>query len=288
MTAIYKRELRSYFHSMIGYVFIAVVAAFTGIYFMATNLFGGYPYFSYTLTHLSFITLLTVPILTMKSMAEERHSKTDQMLLTYPVNIIGMVMGKYLAMMTIFSIPLLLSCLCPLIISASGTGYPITDYATILAYFFFGCLLTAVGMFISSLTESQIIAAVGTFGALLLLYLWPNLISFLPTSPSLTALGLLIILTAVVLMIYGMSKNTLLAMIIEGIGIAAVAGIYFFAKEKLESLLPKVLGALSCTGALDNFGLYNVFDLGGLFFYLSGAALFVFLTVQAVQKRRWN
>lgn len=288
MTAIYKRELRSYFNSMIGYVFIAVVVAFTGIYFMATNLFGGYPYFSYTLTHLSFIALLTVPILTMKSMAEERHSKTDQMLLTYPVSVVGMVMGKYLAMMTVYSIPLLLSCLCPLIISTSGTGYPVTDYATILAYFFFGCLLTSVGMFISSLTESQIIAAIGTFGALLLLYLWPNLVSFLPTSAPLTALGLLIILTAVVLLLYGLSKNRLLAIVVEVIGIAAVATVYVFAKTSLEGLLPKLLGALSCTGALDNFGLYNVFDLGGLFFYLSGTALFVFLTVQAVQKRRWN
>jgi len=288
MTAIYKRELHSYFNSMTGYVFIAVVSAFTGIYFMATNLFGGYPYFSYTLTHLSFIALLTVPILTMKSMAEERHSKTDQMLLTYPVTVTGMVMGKYLAMLTVFAVPLLLSSLCPLIILANGTGYPVTDYATLLAFFFFGCLLTSVGMFISSLTESQIIAAVGTFGALLLFYLWPNLVSFLPTSAPLTALGLLLLLTAAALLIYSMSKNRLVAFVLEIIWIAAVAGVYLFAKDKLESLLPKLLGAFSCTGALDNFGLYSVFDLGGLFFYLSGAALFVFLTVQSVQKRRWN
>ena len=85
MTAIYKRELSSYFNSMIGYVFVAVLIFFTGIYFMAYNLYNGLPQFSYTLYSLMSILLITIPILTMKSMAEERHSRTDQLLLTSPV-----------------------------------------------------------------------------------------------------------------------------------------------------------------------------------------------------------
>lgn len=288
MIAIYKRELRSYFNSMIGYVFIAVLLAFIGLYFMATNLFGGYPRFSYTLSNIIIIFLFAVPILTMKSMADERRTKTDQMLLTYPVTVTKMVLGKFLAMVTVFLLPLLLSCLCPLIIAANGTSYLATDYAAILAFFCLGCLFISVGMFISALTESQIIAAVGTFGVLLLFYLWPNLVSFLPTTASGTMLGLLLILTCTVLLLYGMSKNKLLSILIEAAGIAAVLGFYLFARTHLESLLPKVLGSLSCTDILNNFAVYSVFDLGGLFFYLSCAALFVFLTVQAVQKRRWN
>lgn len=288
MIAIYKRELRSYFNSMIGYVFIAVVTAFIGIFFMAANLFNGYPYFSYTLNNISFISMLTVPLLTMKSMAEERHLKTDQMILTYPVTVPGMVLGKYLAIITVFSIPFLLSCLCPLIIAMNGVSYPAADYATILACVCLGCLYAAVGLFISSLTESQMIAAVGTFGALLLLYIWPGLTGFLPTDALSNLLGLLIILTALVLLLYSMTKNKLLSIAVEAAGIIAGVSVYFAAQDKLSGLLSGLLGAFSTSDILTNFASDNIFDLGGLFFYLSCAALFVFLTIQSVQKRRWS
>lgn len=98
MKAIYKRELKSYFQSMIGYAFIAFLLAFVGIYFMAYNLNAGYPYFSYALSGVMFMFLVAVPILTMKSFSEERKSKTDQLLLTSPVRLVDVVLGKYLAM----------------------------------------------------------------------------------------------------------------------------------------------------------------------------------------------
>lgn len=180
MKAIYKRELRSYFNSMVGYVFIAALMFFVGIFFLANNLFAGYPKFSATLGNVLFILIICISVLTMKSMAEERRSRTDQMLLTYPVSLGGVVLGKYLAMVTVFAVPMVLFCLCPLIISAAGTAYLAQDYATILAFFLMGCVYIAVGMFISALTESQIIAAVGTFAVLLVLYFWSSLVSFLP------------------------------------------------------------------------------------------------------------
>ena len=180
MRAIYKRELRSYFTSMTGYLFIAVVVFFIGIYFMANNLYYGDPGFSTTLVNVMVVLLVAVPVLTMRSMAEERRSRTDQLLLTAPVSVSGVVMGKYLAMVTILAIPMLLSCICPLIIAANGTSQLMSDYASIFAFFLMGCVFVAVGMFISALTESQIIAAVGTFAALLTLYLWDSLMQFLP------------------------------------------------------------------------------------------------------------
>ena len=182
MRAIYKRELRSYFNSMVGYVFVAALIFFVGIFFLANNLFSGYPKFSVTLGGVLLILIICVSILTMKCMAEERRSRTDQMLLTYPVSLAGVVVGKYLAMVTVFAIPMALFCLCPLIIEAAGTAYLLQDYACILAFFLIGCAFIAVGMFISSLTESQIISAVGTFAALLILYFWSSLASFLPES----------------------------------------------------------------------------------------------------------
>jgi len=184
MKAIYKRELASYFNSMVGYVFIAVLTLFIGIYFMGLNLYNGYTHFSYVLLNSLMIFMLAIPVLTMRSIAEDRKNKSDQLLLTSPVTVTGMVMGKYLAMVTVYAIPVLISCLCPLIIAANGTAYLKSDYASIFAFFLLGCAYIAIGMFISALTESQIIAAVSTFAALLLLYLWSNLMDFLPTAAS--------------------------------------------------------------------------------------------------------
>lgn len=288
MIAVFKRELHSYFNSMIGYVFIAIIMAIIGVYFMANNLVGGYPHFSNTLTNIDFIFLITIPLLTMKSMAEEVRFKTDQMLLTYPISVTKVVLGKFLAMVAVFAVPVLLVSLCPLIIAASGTAYLGSDYASILAFFFLGSLFIAVGLFVSALTESQIIAAVGTFGLLLLLFLWPQLTSYLPYTALGTTVGLLMILTGLVLLLYSMTKNKLLSIATEAVGIAAIVAGRLWAADSFAGLLPKVLGSLSCTKVLDNFAVYNVFDLGGLFFYLSGTALFVYLTVQVIQRRRWN
>lgn len=168
MAAIYKRELKSYFQCMTGYVFIAFLVLFVGIYFMAYNLMSGYPYFSYTLSGMVTIVMIGIPVLTMRSFADDRKTKTDQLLLTAPVSVPNMVLAKYLSMVTVFAVPVLISCLCPLIIKMNGTAYLKADYASILAFFLLGCVYIAIGMFISSTTESQIIAAVGTFGAILL------------------------------------------------------------------------------------------------------------------------
>ena len=102
MTAIYKRELRSYLTSMIGYIFIFFILLLTGIYFSAYQLSAAYPKFEYTLSALTFVFLISVPILTMRILAEERKQKTDQLLLTSPVSVEKIVMGKYLALVTVF------------------------------------------------------------------------------------------------------------------------------------------------------------------------------------------
>ena len=131
MIAIYKRELSSYFNSMIGYVFIAALVCFTGIYFMAYNLYSGFPDFSYALMSLMNILMFTVPILTMRSMAEDRRGRTDQLLLTAPVPLWAVVLGKYLAMVTVLFVPVFLAAFCPLIIAANGEAHLVSDYASL-------------------------------------------------------------------------------------------------------------------------------------------------------------
>lgn len=288
MKAIYKRELTSYFNSMIGWLFIAVLTVFVGFYFMAYNLFSGAPYFSTALSSTLFIFMVIVPILTMRSMAEERHTKTDQLLLTSPASVPAVVLGKYLALLTVFLIPVAICCLCPLIIKLNGTAYLKADYATILAFFLLGAVEIAIGLFISSLTESQIIAAVGTFCILLLFYLWDGLVNYLPTTAGKSLAGLFVLLGLVCFLLNSLSNNWKVTAAAAGAGTAVLIGFYLHKPASFESLLPNTLGKFSLLSAFDAFASDHVFDLRGILLYLSLIVLLVFLTVQVVQKRRWN
>ena len=134
MRAIYKREFQSYFRSMTGNVFVALLVVFTGIYFMAYNLNMGYPYFSYSLAGSLMVYLVAIPILTMRSFSEERKNKTDQLLLTAPVSLFKVILGKYLAMISVLAIPMVIFCMFPLIIKMQGTAYLGIDYLSILSF----------------------------------------------------------------------------------------------------------------------------------------------------------
>ena len=267
MKAIYKRELAAYAHSMTGCVATAFLLAVVGLYFMAYNLYQGAPGFATALNAASFLLILVIPLLTMRSLAEERKNRTDQLLLTAPVSVTGVVLGKFAAMVTVFAVPCVLFCLCPLILKvasgSSGVVYFQSDYATILAFFLMGCLFLSIGLLLSALTESQVIAAVATAGVLILLYLWDGIVNFLPTAAAGNLVGVLL---------------------------CAVAAIVCYVVDStlFESLLPNLLGTFSLTGVLTNFASNTLFDLSGLLLYLSLTALMLFLTVQMIQRRRWN
>lgn len=288
MLAIYKRELKSYFHSMTGCVFIAFLVMFTGIYFMAYNLNAGYPYFSYTLSGSLIVFLVGIPLLTMRSFSEERKTKTDQLLLTAPVSLTKVVLGKYFAMVTVLAVSNVIFCLFPLLIKLQGTAYLLVDYSSIAVFFLLGCVYLAIGMFMSSLTESQIIAFISTFGILLLLYLWDGILSFLPSSALSGMIGILLILTLIVVYIYHMTKNWMLAAGIEAVGIAAALIVYFVKSSLYENLLTKLLGRLALADVFMNISSSNIVDVSGLLLYVSILIIFVFLTIQTIQKRRWS
>lgn len=182
MIAIYKRELKSYFQSFIGLLFIAVTLFFISLYFTANNLLSGYPYLSYSLSGVVTLFMLSVPVLTMRSLAEERHSKTDQLILTAPVSVGGIVAGKYLAVLTVFAIPTAIVCTYPVIMNQFG-GVPMAEaYLSILGFFLYGMAAIAVGVLISSLTESQVIAAVLSFIVLFLGYMMSSICSIISST----------------------------------------------------------------------------------------------------------
>ena len=169
MCAIYKKELRAYLTSMTGYIFMAVLLAVTSLYYVANCLVGGYPVFGAVLSAVYFVLLIIVPVLTMRSMAEEKRQKTDQLLMTAPVSLWKIVLGKYLAMVTIFLIPMAILCLYPLILLQFGSVSLPMAYTAILGDTLFGAACLGIGLFLSALTESQVIAAVLTFGVLFFL-----------------------------------------------------------------------------------------------------------------------
>lgn len=288
MLAIYKRELKSYFHSMTGCVFIAFLVMFTGIYFMAYNLNAGYPYFSYTLSGSLIVFLVGIPLLTMRSFSEERKTKTDQSAFDSAGKSDKVVLGKYFAMVTVLAVPNVIFCLFPLLIKLQGTAYLLVDYSSIAVFFLLGCVYLAIGMFMSSLTESQIIAFISTFGILLLLYLWDGILSFLPGSALSGMIGILLILTLIVVYIYHMTKNWMLAAGIEAVGIAAALIVYFVKSSLYENLLTKLLGRLALADVFMNISSSNIVDVSGLLLYVSILIIFVFLTIQTIQKRRWS
>lgn len=184
MKAIYKREVASYFKSMTGYVFLFFVFLIVGIYFYAYNLLNGYPSMNVTFNSITFIFLLAVPVLTMRVLAEERRQKTDQLLITAPVSVAKIVLGKFFALLTVYLIPIGVICIYPLIMRIFGKISFAQNYTAILGFFLLGAANIAVGLFISSLTENTIIAAVLTFVVMFLSYIMSGLESFLPSSMS--------------------------------------------------------------------------------------------------------
>lgn len=288
MLAIYKREFKSYFQSMVGCVFVAFLVAFTGIYFTAYNLNAGYPYFSYTLSGSLIVFIVGIPLITMRSFAEERKNKTDQLLLTAPVSLTKIVLGKYLAMISVVAIPNLIFCLFPLLIKMNGTAYLKTDYISIGVFFLLGCVYVAIGMFMSALTESQMIAFITTFGLLLILYLWNGIIGFLPSSAIGSLIGLIVVFTIIIAYVYHMTENWMISAVLEVLGIVASVATYIVKSSLFENLLTKILGKLALADVFTDITNNHIVDITGIVLYLSVIAIFIVLTIQAIQKRRWS
>ena len=287
MFAIYKKELKNYFINMTGYIFIGFMLAVTGIFTTLINLISPYPSFENVLSNITIVFLLIIPILTMRSVAEERHSKTDQLLYSLPVSVTQIVLAKYLAMFTVFLIPVGIIGLYPLILSIFGTVYLGTAYGALLGFTLLGGALIAGGKFMSSLTESQVIAAVTSFGGIIAMYLMSAIASLIPAGAmaSLVAFAVVVLIFAGV--VYSLTKNSTVAGITAAAGAFILAGIYFINSSIFDGLFANVLNWLS---VFDRFSTFTtgLFDLTSVVYYVSLIILFVFGTVQSVEKRRWS
>lgn len=287
MLAVYKKELRSYLTSMVGYVFIAFVLLILGIYFTAYNLQYANPDFGATLSSVTFLFLLITPILTMRILAEEKKNRTDQLLLTAPVSVWKVILGKYLSMVTIYAIPVGISAFYPLIMGRYGViSYPMA-YVAVIGFFFLGCAQIAVGLFLSSVTESQVIAAVLTFGILFCSYMMDGIESFFSDTAISSMVAFLIIAVVVGIVVYQLTKNIIFSSCAGGVLVIGIAAVYFIKPTVFTGLIQKFLNLFAIANHFDNF-VGGIFDVTGIIYMVSVVCIFVFLTVQCIQKRRWS
>ena len=234
MAAIIKRELGSYFTSPIGYIYLAVFYIFAGIFFYGNNLSANIADIEYTFQSLFTIVLFVIPLLTMKLLSDEKRQKTDQALLTSPISLGSIVLGKYFAALIMFTLGILITVVYAFVLSMFATVDWMVVLANLLGLLFMGGALISIGLFISSLTESQIVSAIASFALVLLLYLMDTFLSIIP---------------------FEWLKNA--------------------------------LSAISFYSHYTNFT-YGIINLIDIVFFVSMAAVFLFLTIRVIDKRRWS
>lgn len=290
MTAIFKRELRSYFHGMLGYVLTAFLLASSGIYFLALNLGYGLTDFGYyTLYRTIFMLLLYIPVLTMRSLAEERRSRTDQLLLTSPVPVWGIVLGKFFAMCAVFMLPCLMDVVMILTLWALGGTVPAlaANFAALLCYFLLGCAAIAMGEFLSGLTENPIIAAVAGFSVLLLAYMMPSLRSLFNAGSAVALAVFTAIAGAASLMAGLRTRSFILGCLTFAALCLGLTGLFLLQSAWLTEAFSAVLSVLCFFTPFEDF-VNNSFSLPTLVYYLTVTGMFLFFTAQSIEKRRWN
>ena len=286
MTAVFRHELSSYFKSVSGYVFGAFLLLFAGIYTTDINLNAGLTNFEYVLDYMCIIFLIIVSILTMRVVAEERQ-RTDQLLYSLPLTMTEVVLGKYGALLVVFLAPMAVIGVYPLILSAFGNVYLPAAYSAWLGFFLLGAALLAIGMFISSLTESQAVAAGLCFVVMLVNYFITSLADFISTTAFASFASFTVVILALAGIVWFMTRSGLasgvLALVLEAVLLFFYAG----DTSAFEGLFPEVMENLSLFDQFYQF-VNGVFDLRAVVYLLSVSGLFLFLTVQSLEKRRWS
>lgn len=287
MSAILKHELRIYFNSLTAYVFGAFLLVFVGIGAMLYNLQAAVSNFEYVLSFSSLIFVVIVPILTMRVIAEERKQKTDQLLYSLPVSTTKVILGKFLALLVVYLLPLCVIAVYPLIFSQYGEVYLLTSYGSLIAFFIMGAALIAVGVFVSSLTENQGFAAGIGIAAILLNYFSVQLAEYVSSTAFGTVVVFFVFAVLLAWVVHRLTKNEMLS---YGVGLAIMAATvltFYIDSTVFEGLLPDIMRTLSLFDRFETI-VNGVFDMTAIVYFLSVIVFFLFLSVQSLEKRRYN
>jgi ABC-2 type transport system permease protein len=286
MVAIFKRELRAYFASPTGYIFMGFFLLISGVLVALNNFMSASPNYQGMLGSITFVFFIVVPVLTMRLFSEEMRQRTDVLLLTHPVSVTGVVLGKYLAALTLFLITLAVTVLYPVLMSFFGSlevGEIVTGY---VGFFLLGACFIAVGLFISSLTDNQVVAAVVTFGALLLIWILDAILQGLPKDVVAGVIFAALLVIGAAALVYFTTRSLFVTLGVVVAGAAAVLLLYFLKKEVYDGFVVRFFEWLSLLKRYESFNL-GIIKLSPIAYYLSFAGTFVFLTVRMIEKKRW-
>lgn len=223
----------------------------------------------------------------MRLWSEEKKQKTDQLLLTAPISVTKIVLGKYLAVVTLYVITIGLMLLFPFMLHFYGDVTWATVFTGFLGYFLLGCSLMAVGLFISSLTENQIVSAVVSIVVILVFFFMNNLADNFPGRAR-YSIALCVLIVGVIMAVFYFSTKRILPSVVAGIiGVGAIAGTYFVKPAIFENGLLKFVNWFSVLDRFYNFT-DGLLDVSSIVYYLSFIGVFLFLTIYTIEKKRWN
>ena len=286
MKAVFKHELSLYYHGLLAYVFGAFLLEFIGIGAMMYNINRAVANFEYALGTFCIGFVALVPVLTMRVLAEEKKQKTDQLLSLLPITGVDIVLGKYFAMAVVFVAPMVVACVYPFIFSLYGDVYLPTSYGALFAFICLGLALIAIGMFISSLTESQGMAAGICVVVMLFCYYSASLADYI-SSTAFNVAALLVLSALLALIVRKLTRSDAAGLIILVLCVAAVGITWLVSPDSLETLLPDLMNKLSLFERFYTF-VNGVFDVTAIVYYASVAVFFLFLCVQSWEKKRYN
>lgn len=288
MLSIYKKELRSYFTGLTGYVAVALILLLTAIPMRNIAFVAKNAAIENVLPSAALILLIAIPIVTMSSFAGERAQKTDSLLYSLPLSTSKIVLGKYFAMLTVFVVPVAIISAFPLILSMYGEINWFAFYASILTFLLLIFAMTAICMFMSSLCESQVIAAVLGSCSLFVCLIATMLISVIPKTETAAFISFLVIAAIIGLISYAFTKNLYIALSVGAVLMAIVSIIYMNDKSVFLNIFGKVVDLIAIFDRFAAPVVSKIFDVKTAVYYLSVAIFFNVLTVQTVEKRRYS
>jgi ABC-2 type transport system permease protein len=294
MLAIFKREIKAYFLTPIGCLYMGLFLLITGIFFSFTNLFVQSSYYSSFLGNVLFIYLFAVPLLTMRLFSEEKRQKTDQLLLTSPISIVEIVCGKFLAALCLYAMTLAVTVFYAVIIAIHGDLLVWETLGSYIGFLFLGASYIAIGIFVSASTENQITAALITFFSLFIIWLIDPIAQTVPSDTFAGVISAGVLALIVVVFLFLSTRNWFIVLATAFVAAAVILFLYFWVsgyyypfRGIFTGFLQKFLKWFSLNNRYQDFSM-GLLKFDSLIYYISFSGLFLFLTVRLIEKRRWN
>lgn len=288
MLAVLKKEFKTYFITPVGYIFMGLFLLISGITFVTGNVFTmSEDYANGTLAGLIMVFILAIPLLTMRIYTEEQRQKTDQLLMTAPIPTYQVVMGKFLAASLLFCLTLLVTVVYPIILDFHGQMDWSVIAGSYVGFLLLGCAFTSVGVFVSSLTESQASAAIITLFLVLVTWMIDFITSYMPQSNLSGIVFFAAIAVLLALLVYNSSRSFIVAGAVLLAGLLVVGGIFLINRETFTGIITKTLEWFSLTSRFYNFP-RGILKLSDIVYYLSFCGFFVYLTTRKIEKKRWS